>query len=176
MFYQIAVSGTGNSGLLTVDYRQRPFNLTARVTVPSTETATYSVYESLDDPEAQVLATASRTTTVATVTSTNHALNVADWVLVRDQGSVFSGLFQVASVTDKNTFTYTVANSGATASSAFFNYAPIRSIVPSAFSAKTATVESTWVAPIRCLIMLISAHSVGTGVLMFEVLQGPSSA
>ena len=172
MFYSFAVAGTGNSPIALVNHRQQSFSVTARVTVPSTETATYSVYESLDDPETQLICTLSRTGTTATLTYTNHGLNVSDWVLVRDQGSVFDGLFQVASVVDANNITYTVANSGATAGTSFANFAPIRTIVPTALSAKTATAENTWTAPIRVLIMKISAHSVGTGSLVFEVLQG----
>ncbi len=65
MFYNIPVAGTGNSGVVMVDYRQRPFGVTARVIVPSTETATYSVYESLDNPDNQVPCTLARTTTTA---------------------------------------------------------------------------------------------------------------
>lgn len=176
MFYQIPVSGTGNSGIVLVNYRQQSFSVTARVVVPATETATYSVYESLDDPEAAVIPTSiSRTTTTATVVSTNHGLTANDWVLIRNAGAPLDGVFIVASAADKDTFTYTVANSGAATGSAFATYAPLRCIVPSALSAKSATVENTWVSPIRVLIMNISAHGAGTGQLTFEVLQGGAS-
>lgn len=55
----------------------------------------------------------SRTTTTATVTRTNHGLSVGDWTLFSNCAAPFDGEYQVVTVADANTFTFTVANSGA---------------------------------------------------------------
>ena len=177
MFLSVPVSGTGNTGIMLVDYRQRPFNADVRVLVPSTETATFTVYQTLDDPKLQIQPTSiTQSTTTATLTSTNHGLNTTDWIRVQYSGSSkLDGFYQVASVTNKDVITYTVT-SGSDTAGAFTTYTPFRMISISALAAKSASTETTIVAPCRGLLGLISAHSGGTGQLTFQVLQGPSSA
>lgn len=180
MLYQVSISGTGNSGIIPVDYRQRPFNITVRAIVPSTETATFTVYQTTDNvlgPVNTVVPTSiSQVTTTATVVSPNHGLNTTDWIRVMYSGSTkLDGFYPVASVTDKNTFTYTVT-SGSDTGGANTVYIPYRMVAITALSAKTATTDATIVAPVTGLLMNVSAHGGGTGNLIFEVLQGPSSA
>lgn len=177
MFYNVSVSGTGNTGILPVDYRQRPFNLTARVIVPSTETATFTVYQTLDNPQTQLQPTSiTQSTTTATLTYTNHGMNVGDWFKVQYSGSTkLDGFYTVAAVTNANVFTYTVTTGSDTAG-AFTTWTPFRVLAITALSAKSASTDATIVAPVRALLGVISAHGAGTGNLVFQVIQGPSSA
>jgi len=62
-------------------------------------------------------ATYARASTVATITCYSHGVMVGDWVYVNFD-SLTDGLYQVATVTDSNTFTVTVADTGATSGSA----------------------------------------------------------
>lgn len=177
MFYNIPVSATGNSGIAVMDYRQRPFDVSVRVVVPSTETATFTVYQTLDNPNTLIAPTSiTQSTTTATMVAPNHGLNTTDFVRVQNSGSVkLDGFYPIASVTDKNTVTYTVATGSDTAGT-FVTYTPFRCVAISALSAKSATTDTTIVAPVTGLIMVISAHGAGTGNLIFQALQGPASA
>lgn len=177
MFLNVSVSGTGNTGILPVDYRQRPFNITVRAIVPSTETATYTVYQTLDSPDVQLAPTSvTQSTTTATLTYTNHGMNVGDWIRVQYSGSTkLDGFYTVASVTSANAFTYTVT-SGSDTAGPFTTWTPFRVLAITALSAKSASADATIVAPVRAVIGVISAHGSGTGNLIFQVRQGPSSA
>ena len=62
-------------------------------------------------------ATYARSTTTATITCKNHGVMVGDWVYINFD-SLTDGLYQVVTVANSNTFTVTVADSGATSGSA----------------------------------------------------------
>jgi hypothetical protein len=72
-------------------------------------------------------ATYARASTVATITSYKHGLMVGDWVYINFD-SLTDGLYQVATVTDTNTFTVTVADTGAESGTATL-YADILAVV-----------------------------------------------
>ena len=61
-----------------------------------------------------IAGTYARATTVATITAVNHGLNVADWAFIDWSGGTnpADDFYQVATVTDANTFTVAVANAG----------------------------------------------------------------
>lgn len=58
-----------------------------------------------------VSGTYARATTTATITATNHGLKIGDWVYL--DWDLTDNPYQVQTVADANTFTVTVANSGA---------------------------------------------------------------
>jgi hypothetical protein len=62
-----------------------------------------------------IAGTYTRSTTTATVTATKHGLSVGDSVFL--DWDLTDDFYQVATVTDANVFTVTVANSGATSGS-----------------------------------------------------------
>lgn len=68
------------------------------------------------DPLVAQPCTITRSTTTATLKLQNHGLSTNDSIVVSQAGAPLDGVYQVASVTDQNTITYTVANSGATTS------------------------------------------------------------
>jgi hypothetical protein len=78
------------------------------VMFPLTGTTDYAVF--VDDTS--ITGTFARSTTTATVTAANHGLSVGDWVYL-DWG-LTDNPYQIQTVADANTFTVTVANSGAT--------------------------------------------------------------
>ena len=61
-----------------------------------------------------IAGTYARATTVATITAVNHGLNVGDWAFIDWSGGTnpADDFYQVATVTDANTFTVAVANAG----------------------------------------------------------------
>lgn len=181
----VTLSAIGKSEWQPLDYRQRPPFVTVNVLVPSTITAiTYNVEYTNDDLLGVTTVTPTsitRSTTTATVVSPSHGLNVGDSIRVfrtgfpDNQATSLDGLFSVASVTDLNTFTYTVANSGVSAGSAVSYYIPMRVTVLSSFSAKTASLDGNISFPCRAARLNVTAYT-GTGAATLMLTQGPASA
>lgn len=94
----------GVSGLM-VGYRTR---LKGAIVFPFTGATEYTVL--VDDNS--ITGTYARATTTATITATNHGLAVGDWTYL--DWDLTDNPYQVQTVADANTFTVTVANSGAT--------------------------------------------------------------
>lgn len=88
---------------LVVGYRTR---LKGAVIFPFTGATGYSAF--VDNTS--ITGTYARSTTTATITSTNHGLSTGQWVYL--DWDLTDNPYQVT-VTDANTFTVTVANSGA---------------------------------------------------------------
>lgn len=96
-----------NSGLedYNIGFTTRPHSGT---------TGTYSIQETLGNPEETVKARFSRTTTTLTITLADHGLAALDGVLLQGTPWDATGGFslEVATVTDANIFTVTVLNIG----------------------------------------------------------------
>lgn len=103
MQYDVKSQHGGVSGLM-VSGRTR---LKGAVVFPFSGATEYTVL--VDD--VSVTGTFTRSTTTATITATAHGLAVGDWVYL-DWG-LTDNPYQVQTVADANTFTVTVADSGA---------------------------------------------------------------
>lgn len=109
------LSAAGFSPWIPLNRETQSMWVALGVSMSSGASMTYSVQQTMDDLHKMTQEfSISRTTTVATVTQTNHGLSVGDWVKVYNAGAPLDGEFSVASVTNANVFTYTVANSGVT--------------------------------------------------------------
>ena len=102
MQYDVKSQHAATSGLM-VGYRTR---LKGAVIFPFTGATGYSAF--VDNTS--ITGTYARTTTTATITSANHGLSTGQWVYL--DWDLADNPYQVT-VTDANTFTVTVANSGA---------------------------------------------------------------
>lgn len=102
MQYDVKSQHGGVSGLM-VPYRTR---LKGAVVFPFSGATEYTVL--VDDTS--ITGTYARATTTATITSANHGLSTGQWVYL--DWDLADNPYQVT-VTDANTFTVTVANSGA---------------------------------------------------------------
>lgn len=107
MQYDVKSIHASVSGL-SVGYRTR---LKGAVIFPLVTATRYSVF--VDD--ISVTGTYSRTTTTATITAANHGLSTGQWAYI--DWNLTDDPYQVT-VTDANTFTVTVANSGGTSGAA----------------------------------------------------------
>jgi hypothetical protein len=103
MQYDVKSQHGGVSGLM-VPYRTR---LKGAVVFPFSGATEYTVL--VDDTS--ITGTYARTTTTATITSANHGLSTGQWVYL--DWDLTDNPYQVT-VTGANTFTVTVADSGAT--------------------------------------------------------------
>lgn len=107
MQYDVRSKHASTSGLL-VSGRSR---VKGAVMFPLTGATGYAAF--VDD--VSIVGTYARATTTATITAVNHGLAVGDWTYL-DWG-LTDNPYQVQTVVDANTFTVTVANSGATSGS-----------------------------------------------------------
>lgn len=182
----VSLTATGYSTWVIPDYRQRPPNIQLNAEVPAGG-ATFSVLYTNDDLISQagwVYPTSiTRSTTTATVTSPNHGLNTNDLILVFNTG--FPD-FQATSldvttvpkpitVTDNNTFTYTVTNSGISTAATQAYYVPARVFPAAAMTAKSARTDGNIAFPCSGIILNVTAYT-GPGPVVLQVIQGPSSA
>lgn len=76
---------------------------------------TVSVQHTFDVPDTPRTVSVSRTGTTATITDNAHGLSTGDNVIISANDPTFAGSFDIT-VTDANTYTITVPNVGATAS------------------------------------------------------------
>lgn len=167
----VVLGAAGNSPWIPINYLQVPNNIGFAVTLSSGASLTYTVQHTFDDVsiDALRLVSISRTTTTATVTDPDHGLSVGDSIMIRDTGSSnLDGTYSVASVVDANTYTYTVANTGATAATGkvksfrVFNHEDVAS--------KTDRQDGNYAFPVRAIRLNISTYASGKATL--TILQG----
>ena len=103
MQYDVKSQHGGVSGLM-VPYRTR---LKGAIVFPFSGATEYTVL--VDDNS--VSGTYARATTTATITAVNHGLKAGDWVYL--DWDLTDNPYQVQTAANANTFTVTVANSGA---------------------------------------------------------------
>lgn len=167
--FTLNTSATGATPWHRLDDKQNPFSVSFAVTVQGT--GTYTVEHGFTNWVKNPV-TLSRSTTTATLSFTAHGLQVGDSVVVEGAGAPFDGTYAVASVVDANNITYTVANSGATASSegrAVF----IRVFPHAVVAAQTTSKDGNYAYPaqvIRCRCTVS-----GAGQYAFTVSQGAQS-
>jgi hypothetical protein len=130
---------------------------------------TYSVEHGFTDFAKQPC-TISRTTTTATMTLMNHGLKTGDSLNVQNAGAPLDGVYPVATVSDANTVTYTVANSGVSASDPAAYVVPIRVFPHATVAGSTTSADSNYAFPVNCIRARVS--SAGAGLLVFHVNQG----
>lgn len=112
----VTLSAAGFSSWLNID--RMPvghFGVALGVQLSDGATLTYSVQHTMDQLYTPTKEwSAARTTTTGTISLTDHGLVAGDWVEM-DAAAPFNQAYEVASVTDANTFVITVADAGATA-------------------------------------------------------------
>ena len=119
----VSVGATGPSNWVPIDYLEAGFGVGYRCTVQGGANVTYKVQHGWLLGEPISLANLTRTTTTATATwrvgttdyTASHGLQTGDCVLMQGYGAPFDGVFTIT-VTSATAFTFTVANSGLTAS------------------------------------------------------------
>lgn len=128
---------------------------------------TVSVQHTMDDPmqNARQVSVA-RAGTVATITDNGHGLNVGDNVIMSQDGT-FNGSFDVATVTDANTYTVTVPNSGAVNATPMlqsfrvFNHATLTGIT----GVPPARADGNYAYPIGALRLKCTVWAAGAATL-----------
>lgn len=168
---QVALTATGNTGIIPLDWKQAPFNVGLTINISGTATA--SMLSTMDDPTTQITPTSivqSASTTVTVTTPTKHGLTTNDWVQIANSGSaILDGLYAVATVGSDTTFTY-LATSGTNTAGVFVYYIPFRMFAVASMNAISASAASNLAFPVRAVLGICSAYT--SGEVIFNIIQG----
>lgn len=138
------------------------------VKLSSGASLTYSIQHTFDEIYTPTkLWSAARVGTTATVTKVGHKLSVNDWIRIDPPAlPPFVGEFPVASIVDADNFTFTVANSGATA--VIFGSADIhtaRVFEHQTVTGFTASAFDNYAFPPRAFRLAVTTYASGSAEL-----------
>lgn len=184
---KVTVTGVAISDFAPVDYEQISPQLGISVIIQGT--ATFSVQHTFSDifklhstggaqdgSAGQSSALLTRAAAVATVTIANHGLAVGDYIKSTGNGAPFDNgpggagvVYAVATVPTVNTFTFAVANSGATVG--YGGFIQIANVLNhSTMAAVSANSSGSYAFPIAAVRLNVTA-STGT-VTMIAIMTG----
>lgn len=159
----ITQGAAGFSSWIPVDSFLNSPGVALGCSISSGGSLTYKVQHTFDNFTDYTPVGLTRSTTTATMVFPSHGLTTNDSIVVIGAGAPFDGTYAVASVTDANTITYTVANSGATAAQGrcvrtrVFDHASI--------TGKTANSDGNYAYPITACRINITAYTGGNVTL-----------
>lgn len=166
----VTIGSATSSAWQPIDYKQKAFAVGLAGIISSGASLTWKVQHTFDDLGRLQPFTASRTTTTATVTLPDHGLTAGDSIQVQYAGAPFDGYYAVASVSDQNTFTYTVANSGAAASLPTAQLVAMRVFDNSVLVSQTGRKDANYAFPVTACRLVCTAYTSGKVTLI--VTQG----
>lgn len=161
------LSAAGVSTWIKLDTGSPWFGVALGVKLTSGANLTYKVQHTLDDIfkfTDQWVGTRSGTT--LTIVKAAHGLSAGDWVLIQGVGAPWEGDQAVAGITDANTFTITVANSGPTAHVPGARLATARVFDHSTLTALTASGQGNYVLPPVATRLNITSYTGGSAELL----------
>ncbi len=180
----VRLGAAGSSIWLVPNQWLKSFLLGLGLTFDTASNLTASVQHTFDDPmQTPRTVTYTRAATVLTVTDANHGLAVGDNVQFdSDTNGQYNGAvagpgtggLDVASVTDANTYTLTVANAGAAAGSAgirsfrVFNNAALGNVSGN----PPVRADGNYSDPIGAVRLKVSAYTAGAATLTVQQGQG----
>ena len=163
----------GNSAWAPLNQVQAEFGVGLGASVTSGAVLTYKVQHTFDDPgpDRRHLVSVSRAATVATVVDTDHRLSVGDSVTITGSGSTtLDGVFDVATVVDANTYTYTVANSGPTTDQTNTYAVSLRVYTHAVIVGQTGRIDGNYAFPVQAVRLVVTAFT--SGKVDLTILQG----
>lgn len=167
----VTVSAAGYSDWVPMNRLQWLTNVGLAVVPSSGAVLTYTVQHTFDDLWTYANCQVTRSGTTATLKKANHGLSVDDSVFVQGTGSSnLDGVYQVVSVADANTLTYTVANTGATADTGGAMMSGARVFPHAVLAGETARADSNYAFPCTACRLYVSSWT--SGFVNLIVLQG----
>jgi hypothetical protein len=167
-FTTTPLGATGPGDWQVIDTEQTAFGVGYFVAVQQGSTLTFKIEHgwSVLPTDEQQYSSITRSTTTATLKVPSAlTVKVADSIIVKGAGAPFDGTFQVASVTNQNTITYTVANSGATTAITGGFVRLIRTIDDPVVVSKSSSTEGNLAFPCSHIRLNLTAWSAGAAVL-----------
>lgn len=170
---QIRLTAVGPSNWIPVNRLQSKFNLALAGWIDDGSTLTWEVQHTLSglDSSRERQVTISRSTTTATVTDPNHGLDVGDSVIVEGSGtSNLDGTREVVSIVDANSYTYTVANTGPTASAVGTRAKNLKVFIHSTLTGQAGNADGNYAFPPTAVRFYVTAYT--SGALNAQIVQG----
>lgn len=169
------LSANGSSPWIIVGPLQRSFGLGLFLTFSEDANLTATVQHTGDDPmQNQRAVTLSRTTTTLTITDTSHKLITGDNIFLDASGDVtntWPGSYDVT-VVDANTYTVTVANSGAATSTGKVRSFRVFNFDDASLVGVTGTpptrVDGHYDYPIAATRLHVASYSAGSATLTVQ--------
>jgi hypothetical protein len=167
------MAAAGSSPWAVMNQVQANFGIGCGVSLDSIANLTYTVQHTFDDPAAvgRPIAIA-RVGTTATVTDVAHHLNTGDSVVIWGSGdpNLDTQNGSDITVTGVDTYTYTVGNTGATASGTGALVRSFRVFPHVSLVNLTAKADGNYAFPIEMIRLKITAYTAGSATL--AILQG----
>lgn len=168
---RIYLAAAGPSVWVPIDYLESAFAIGFRCTVQDSSNLTYKVQHGFADgfQEANGIKM-TRSTTTATVTfpvttaNPTHGLSLSDCIMTEGWGAPFDGVFEIASIPTSLTITFTVPNSGLTASTAG-NLQKVFVGDNSVVTSETASVDGNYAFPPNMIRLYCTAYTSGAVTL-----------
>jgi len=159
----VKMSAAGSSSWVTINQLQVSFGIGIGVSLTSGANLTYTVQHTFDPPDSHRTVSLSRTLTAVTVTDTAHGLSVGDSVIITGSGFAGGdGTYDVASVVDANTYTYTSGTSGSATGSDNTFVTSFRVFPHATLAALTSRADGNYAFPIQCVRLKLTAWVSGT--------------
>ena len=158
----VSAVALGNSPWGVISYLQNAFAVGLAAIPTSGASLTYKVQHTLDDLSLFRPAVISRTTTVATVTDADHRASVGDSVTIVGSGDPnLEGTFDIASIVDANTYTYTVSNTGLTASVPGTTALRMRVFDHAVMTGLTTRSDGNYAFPVQAVRLKVTSYTSG---------------
>lgn len=171
----VSVAAAGNSPWVPLDYVKIPFAVGLFGDVSSPSTLTYKVQHSPDDCQTmRQITSLTRSGTTATVVDPAHKLTTGDSLQVMNSGDAnldtLPGIGADITVVDANTYTYVVANTGATAAKQIVRVITQRVFDHPLMTGLTGRQDGNYDKPVTACRLRITAYTSGSASL--QVTQG----
>lgn len=167
----VVVGSQTTSAWIPIDKIRNPTSISLGCTITEGASATYKVQHTFDNAMATTdVGSITRVTTTATATVPEHGLSVGDSVIVEGAGAPFDGTYAVASVTNANVFTYTVANSGLTTAQVGARIALLRVFDHASVTGKTTKSDGNYAYPVGAVRLNVTTYA--SGKVTLAVTQG----
>lgn len=161
-------SATFSDWIVLDSRRANQFAVGLGVIISSGASLTYSVQHTFDNVFTQDFAwSGSRTTTTLTVTKVAHKLTAADWIRIdAPSATPILGEYAVAGITDADTFTVTVVNSGSSSTASGVAGIHTARVLPhETLAAKTVSDDGNYAFPPFACRLILTAWTSGSATL-----------
>lgn len=169
----VTLSAAGNSNWIPLNRLQVPFGVSLAGMISSGAVLVWKVQHTFDrlDSDAERQISISRAGTVATVTDPAHKLSVGDSIFIMGSRSTnLDGNFDIATIVDANTYTYTVVNTGATVSAGGTRVKSLRVFDHATLTAQAGRADGNYAFPVSACRLVVTAYTSGNVTL--DLLQG----
>ncbi len=174
---QVTVGSATKSAWIPLNTKKPTFGTGLFVGLTGTVDLTYTVqhavptntngdHKPISGNDAGVLSKLTRVTTTATLVWPDHGMTTADSIVVEGGGGSFEGTFAIAGITDANTLTYTVTNSGITVAQDGFRVMLLKVFNHDTLASKTTSDDGNYAFPVPFCRLSVTPYTSGKATLV----------